>query len=39
MVLVAIRTWLKNRLTSTLAKYGLRVEGATDAYGRRGREQ
>jgi len=39
MVLVAIRTRLKNRLTSTLTKYGLRVEVATDAYGRRGREQ
>jgi transposase len=39
MVLVAMRTRVKNRLTATLAKYGLRVEGVSDAYGRRGREQ
>ena len=31
MALVAMRTRLKNRLTATLAKYGLRVEGVSDA--------
>ena len=33
MVLSQQRTQLKNRLTATLAKYGLRVEGRTDAFG------
>lgn len=39
MALVAMRTRVKNRLTATLAKFGLRVEGVSDAYGRRGRAQ
>jgi len=33
------RTRLKNRVTSTLAKYGLRVEGVSDAFGVTGRQQ
>ena len=32
------RTRLKNRIHATLAKYGLRLEGASDLFGRRGRE-
>lgn len=38
MVLSALRTRLKNRITSALAKYGLSVE-ASDAFGARGRRQ
>jgi transposase len=38
MVLVAMRTRLKNRLSSTLAKYGLVVE-ASDPFGASGRVQ
>jgi len=38
LVLVQQRTRLKNRLTATLAKYGLGVE-ASDAYGKRARPQ
>jgi transposase len=38
MVLVAMRTRLKNRLSSTLAKYGLVVE-ASDSFGASGRAQ
>lgn len=39
MVLSRQRTRLKNRIHATLAKYGLSVEGASDAFGKRGREQ
>lgn len=37
MVLTQQRTRLKNRIHATLSKYGLGVEGATDAFGKRGR--
>jgi len=37
-VLTRERTRLKNRIHATLAKYGLRLEGATDLFGRRGRQ-
>jgi len=37
MVLTRERTRLKNRIHATLAKYGLRLEGASDLFGRRGR--
>jgi transposase len=39
MVFVQERTRLKNRIHSMLAKYGIRVEGVSDLFGRRGREQ
>lgn len=39
MVLVQIRTRLKNRITSALAKYGLSVTEASDAFGVKGRRQ
>jgi transposase len=39
MVLSRQRTRLKNRIHATLAKYGLSVEGVSDAFGKRGREQ
>ena len=38
LVLTRERTRLKNRIHATLAKYGLRLEGASDLFGRRGRE-
>jgi transposase len=38
MVLVHERTRLKNRVHSMLGKYGVRVEGASDLFGRRGRD-
>jgi transposase len=38
MVLSRQRTQLKNRVHATLDKYGLAVEGASDAFGKRGRE-
>jgi len=38
MVLTRERTRLKNRIHATLAKAGLRLEGATDLFGRRGRQ-
>jgi len=38
MVFNKHRTQLKNRVHATLAKYGLNVEGASDAFGKRGRE-
>jgi transposase len=38
MVLVRQRTRLKNRVHSALAKYGLVVEGASDIFGKKGRE-
>ena len=39
MVLSCQRTRLKNRISSTLAKYGLALEGCGDCYGRGGRAQ
>jgi transposase len=38
MVLVRQRTRLKNRVHSALSKYGLVVEGASDIFGKKGRE-
>lgn len=38
MVLVRLRTTLKNRVHATLAKYGLTVEEATDLFAGRGRQ-
>jgi transposase len=38
MVLSKQRTQLKNRVHATLGKYGFVVEGASDAFGKRGRE-
>jgi len=38
MVLTRERTRLKNRIHATLAKYGLRLEGISDLFGRRGRQ-
>jgi transposase len=38
MVLSAQRTQLKNRVHATLGKYGYTVEGASDAFGKRGRK-
>jgi transposase len=38
MVLSGQRTQLKNRVHATLAKYGYVVEGASDAFGKRGRQ-
>ena len=38
MVLSRQRTQLKNRVHATLGKYGYVVEGATDAFGKRGRK-
>lgn len=37
MVLSRQRTQLKNRVHATLGKYGFAVEGATDAFGKKGR--
>jgi transposase len=37
MVLVGARTRVKNRLTATLTKYALNLQGVSDAYGRRAR--
>ena len=39
MVLSQQRTRLKNRIHATLSKYGLSVETASDAFGKRGREE
>jgi len=39
MVLSRERTRLKNRIHATLAKYGIRIEGARDAFGKRGRRE
>lgn len=39
LVLTRQRTRLKNRLTSSLAKYGLRIEGFTDSFGVGARRQ
>jgi transposase len=38
MALVGIRTGLKNRIQSSLAKYAIRIEGASDLFGTKGRE-
>jgi transposase len=38
MVIKRQRTQLKNRVHATLAKYGYVVEGASDAFGKRGRK-
>jgi len=39
MALTRERGRLKNRIHATLAKYGITIEGATDAFGKRGREE
>jgi transposase len=39
MVLSQQRTRLKNRIHATLSKYGLSVETASDAFGKRGKEE
>jgi transposase len=39
MVLTAVRTRLKNRVSSTLMKYGLSVEGASDTFSAGAREE
>ena len=39
MVLSRQRTRLKNRIHATLAKYGVSIDGVSDAFGKRGREQ
>ncbi|KPJ80227.1 MAG: hypothetical protein AMS17_20820 [Spirochaetes bacterium DG_61] len=39
MVLSQQRTRLKNRIHATLSKYGLSIETASDAFGKRGREE
>jgi transposase len=38
MVLSRQRTQIKNRVHATLGKYGLAVEGASDAFGKKGRQ-
>jgi transposase len=38
MVLSGQRTQLKNRVHATVGKYGYRVEGVSDAFGKRGRQ-
>jgi transposase len=38
MVLVRIRTALKNRIHATFAKYGITIEGASDLFGIKGRK-
>lgn len=39
MMLVGLRTKLKNRVQSALAKYGLVVDGVSDVFGKKGRER
>jgi transposase len=39
MVLAAQRTRYKNRIHATLSKYGLRVEGSSDAFNKKGRKE
>jgi transposase len=39
MVLTQQRTRLKNRIHATLAKYGLRIEQSSDAFGKKGRQE
>ena len=39
MVLSQHRTMIKNRIHATLSKYGLSIETASDAFGKRGREE
>lgn len=38
MVLSKQRTQFKNRIHATIGKYGLKVEGVSDAFGKRGRQ-
>lgn len=38
MMFMQHRTKLKNRIHATLAKYGLRIEQSSDAFGKRGRQ-
>ena len=38
MVFARMSTRLKNRIHATLAKYGLKVEGVTDLFGKKGRK-
>ena len=39
MVLSRERTRLKNRIHATLAKYAINIEGTSDLFGKRGREE
>jgi hypothetical protein len=39
MILAGQRTWLKNRIHATLSKYGLRVEGSSNAFNKKGRRE
>jgi transposase len=39
MILAAQRTRLKNRIHATLSKYGLGVEGSSDAFNKKGRKE
>ncbi len=39
MVLTRQRSRLKNRIHATLAKYGITIEGASDAFGKRGMQE
>jgi len=39
MVLSRQRTRLKNRIHATMAKYGVSIDGASDAFGKRGRKE
>jgi len=39
MVLTRQRGRLKNRIHATLAKYGITIDGASDAFGKRGRQE
>jgi transposase len=39
MVLTRQRVRLKNRIHATLAKYGITIDGASDAFGKRGRQE
>jgi transposase len=39
MILAGQRTRLKNRIHATLSKYGLQVEGSSDAFSKKGRKE
>ena len=39
MVMVRERTRMKNRIHATLAKYGIRIDGVSDLFGIKGREE
>jgi transposase len=39
MVLTRQKARLKNRIHATLAKYGITIDGASDAFGKRGRQE